>query len=364
MNQSDVSKSATNKTKVYICVGSGGVGKTSVAASLGYHSACLGHKTLVLTIDPAQRLKTTLNITQSRTEIKDPNLKAAFFAEIIDPKKTFDEFVTRASKKSETVARLLKNKLYQQLSGGLSGSQEFTAMEKLYSAYDSQEYDVIVLDTPPTKHAMDFLIAPQKISTLFQEAISKWLRAPEKGTGFFRNIVQFSTKKVLKILELLTGNEFIQNLRDFFESIQEWQGSLEARTKSVHNLLIDPETHFILVTGFDRAKLMEADFFINHLKQGGYHLSSIIVNRAFPEWLHAGDFDRIKAQNPTEEKLLQIVKYHNDKLSLYQRFFQQNKNLDDGAVKVNYIPELNIEISDLNGVRILSNLLAKQEIIS
>jgi anion-transporting ArsA/GET3 family ATPase len=345
------------KTKVYICVGSGGVGKTCLASALGYKAAELGFKTLVLTIDPAARLKTTLGISNLESQIKDPDLKAEFWAGIIDPKKTFDDFVSRASEKSEAVAKLLRNKLYQQLSGGLSGSQEFTAMERLYAAYETGQYDIIILDTPPTKHAMDFLIAPQKISNLFQEAIAKWLRGPTKSSGFIFNFVQFGTKKVLKILELLTGSEFIQNLNDFFESIQDWQGSLDQRTKAVHQLLIDSETHFVLITGFDRAKLLEAQFFDRELKKGGYHLKSFFINRAYPEWLNFAEFENIFAKNPQEEKLLCWVKHYKERLTLYKSFFGDGKNLSDRNINVNYIPELQDDIFDLQGVKKLAGFV-------
>src|SRR5690606_22886227 len=128
--------------------------------------------------------------------------------------------VLRASAKEERAKRILNNKLYIQLSTTLSGSQEFTALEKLYSSVESGRFDLVVLDTPPTKHAIDFLDAPQKLSSLFSEKIAKWFREPIRTQkSFFRTLLQTGTKQVLRALEMLTGKEFMQELGDFFKSI-------------------------------------------------------------------------------------------------------------------------------------------------
>ncbi len=148
--------------------------------------------------------------------------------------------------KRSQLKKIYKNKLYQQLSTNLSGSQEFTALEKLYSAYESKEFDLIILDTPPTKHAIDFLSSPQKLSVLFSEGVAKWFRDPDgKKSGFFGHLLQAGTKQVLKILETLTGSSFVHELSDFFLNIEQWQEQLLKRTTDVHRMLIAPTTHFL-----------------------------------------------------------------------------------------------------------------------
>ena len=161
--------------KVIVCCGSGGVGKTTISASLGVRAAELGLKTLVLTIDPAQRLMTSLGLKSTNEEVRvtPERFPGELYAAMLDMKRTFDEFIVRLDPSNEVARQVLKNHVYQQLSTALNGSQEYTAMERLLQAVSSGRYDIVILDTPPTKHAIDFLNAPTKIYTLFQESIIK-----------------------------------------------------------------------------------------------------------------------------------------------------------------------------------------------
>lgn len=207
------------QAKILICVGSGGVGKTTVSSAIALKAAQMGRRVLVLTVDPAKRLKSTMGLENlDQSQIEHPSIKGSLTAAVIDNKKIFDDFVDRVAGDSLSKEKILKNKLYIQLSTTLSGSQEFTALEKLYSSFQSGKYDLIVLDTPPAQHAMDFLGAPKKLAYLFSERITKWFRISSKGEklGFFSSLIQSGTKQVIKALELLTGSEFIRELSDFF----------------------------------------------------------------------------------------------------------------------------------------------------
>lgn len=348
-------------TKVLVCVGSGGVGKTTVAASLGVLAAKEGKKVLVLTIDPAKRLAQTLGIegTKDITKVPGQNFSGELYASVIDHKKTFDDFVARAAKKSDAIQKIYQNRLYQQLSTNLSGSQEFTALEKLYSCYESKEFDLIILDTPPTKHAMDFLQAPQKLSALFTEGVAKWFRDPEgKKSGFIGQILQTGTRQVLKVLESLTGSSFIHELRDFFVNIEQWQEQLLKRTVDVHRMLVAPTTHFCLVTSFDQAKLKEAEFFSKEIKKGGYHLNTVVLNRVFPHWLDL----RSEGTSQTAHKDLvslytEMKSYYNQRDVLYQNFEASMKK----DARVFRIPDLVKDIADLSGLNELSELILEGE---
>ena len=345
--------------RILVCVGTGGVGKTSLAAALGALAAESGRRVLVLTIDPAQRLKTTLGLSD-QGEVRDlvhPRIKGRFAAAVINSKRTFDDFVRRATLNSQAMEKILKNKLYIQLSTTLSGSQEFTALEKLYCMHESGEFDLIILDTPPAQHAMDFLNAPQKLKEIFQEKITKWFRIPlGEGGGFFSGLFQAGTRQVLKGLEILTGSEFMQELADFFVSIQGWQSKLEERVARVNRLLLEPQTQFFLVGSYDRAKLLEAKRFGQEITQSGYHLHTLILNRAFPEWLLA-----IKNSELPKGPATALA-------AKWRDYFQKRKNLllpltevASAGVKILEIPELNDDIRDLDGVFRLVDWLKEAE---
>lgn len=346
--------------KVIVCVGSGGVGKTTVASAIALRAAQMGRKVLVLTVDPAQRLKSTMGLEQKdESEIFHSSIKGKLYASIIDAKKVFDEFVLRASSKEERAKKILNNKLYIQLSTTLSGSQEFTALEKLYSASESGNYDLIVLDTPPTKHAIDFLEAPQKLSHLFNEKVAQWFREPEAGKrGLFRSILQTGTKQVLRALESLTGSEFMSELADFFRSIQQWQGQLEKRIAEAHKLLVHPSTHFVLVTSFDEAKLKEAEFFSREIRKSGYQLSGVLINRAYPKGLDLGMF--VAGRNPLELAYNQYQNYIKSRDQVFQSFSIRMS----GQGQVLRLPELMNPISDLEGVVEMAQNMEEAEVQS
>jgi len=348
--------SSLTSAKVIICVGSGGVGKTTVASAIAFQAAEEGKKVLVLTVDPAKRLKTTMGLsdTEDMVQIKHPSLTGELWAAVIDNKKTFDDFVRRAAAKAGgNVDRILKNRLYIQLSTTLSGSQEFTAVEKLYSVYESQKFDLIVLDTPPAQHAIDFLVAPQKLSELFNDNIAKWFREPgTKGVGIFTRLVQTGTKQVMKALENLTGSEFIGELADFFRDVEKWQTRLEERTSAVHRLLVGEQSHFVLVTSFDEAKLHEAEQFSKEIRKGGYRLSAVIINRAYPSGLRMNVTPGLdlqfsaKSSTDLERAYMKTQNYYRDRDQIFEKFFIRMGR----EAQVLRLPELESDVSDLGGV--------------
>lgn len=343
-------------TKVIVSIGAGGVGKTTVSAALAYHLAKLGNKVLVLTIDPSRRLATTLGIQGEKKTVKvnlfqGVDFKGELYASVVDHQSVFNEFLLRASKKSSEVERILNNKLYQQLATSLSGSQEFTALEKLYSSFESKEFDYIVLDTPPSKHAIDFLKAPEKLAALFNENITRWFKDTQHGGSWFTSVISSGTRQVLKALEMLTGSEFIRELSLFFKYIHDWQDKLHERTIKVHELLTSHETEFYLVTSVDPAKLKEATLILREIKKQGYFLTKVIMNRAIPSWSidQSLTFKEGLSESKNQElkrifTLLQEV-YHNKSVT-FKKFIEEIKK----EVQVLSLTEYNIPISDLQSL--------------
>ncbi len=276
--------------KVIVCAGSGGVGKTTIAATLGVRAAQIGLNVLVLTVDPARRLATALGLDlcdDSERVVEGRDYKGKLSAAVIDSRKTFDQFIARHASSSEAASRILNNSLYKQLSTTLSGSQEFTSLERLLQAVESKnKYDLVILDTPPTKHALDFLLAPQKIQALFQDSVTRWfMDASRAPSGLIASLVQKGARAILKTLEALTGSQFLEELVDFFSAIRSVQATLRERSLAVQKLLSGPRTRFLVVTSFDAAKLAEAHYLRNALRRMGFTLDAVIVNRAFPIWL-------------------------------------------------------------------------------
>ena len=345
-----------------VCAGSGGVGKTTMSSAIGVRAAQLGRRTLVLTVDPAKRLATALGLDlsdDSDRPVSLANAKGTLSAAVIDSKKIFDRFITTHSKQAEVVERIQRNRLYQQMSTTLSGSQEFTALERLLQAVESEKYDLVVLDTPPTKHAMDFLTAPQRINSLFQDAVTKWFLSPgEKPTGFIANIVGRGTRTVFKSLETLTGNQFIEELIDFFAAVRSIQQVLRERSEKARLLLTSDSTRFIVVTSFDAAKLMEAKYLQGQLKRLGYRLAGVVINRAFPLWLPQ---DSGSASTGGGESLENVRKffetfreYYSNRYTLYDEFA---KGLS-GDVVVVRIPEYRQDVHGLEDLAELAGELA------
>ena len=312
-----------------VCAGSGGVGKTTIAAAIAAKAAREGRKVLALTVDPAKRLATALGLDLSDDSEKRAALAGArgeLWAAVIDSKKTFDGFVSQNASDPATAERLLNNRLYSQLSTTLSGSQEFTSLERLLQATESGRYDLVVLDTPPTKHAVDFLTAPQRIEALFQDSITRWFMSGGGGApGLIAALVTRGTRAALKSLEVLTGGQFIEELIDFFAGVRAFQKKLRERSRHARELLTDGSTRFVVITSFDAAKLEEAKHLQSQLSGMNYRLGAVIINRAFPAWLPAdAAAERARSADAAHREVLAqfrtFKQYYSNRYALYERF--------------------------------------------
>lgn len=299
-------------TKTVICIGSGGVGKTTFASTLAIGQACQGRRVLVLTIDPSLRLAQALGIPKDGDvhDITDPFIRekgGQLFGCILDHQKVFQEFILSAAGHrlaDQDIKKLTENRLYHQLSTHLAGSQEFTSLYKLNQFVKSNQYDLVVLDTPPAQHTWQFLRAPEKLSQLFNEGIAQWFRSGhQQDVGFFKKIVNVGTVQVLKALEVLTGAEFIKELSLFFKAIQNWQQPLQQQVNDCHKILTSQQTEFVLVSALDSSRILESQKISNEIVQQGYNLTTLVINRCY-QW---GDQD-FMTSNPKVGEILQYYR--------------------------------------------------------
>ena len=280
--------------RIAVVVGSGGVGKTSVSAAIALSRAMAGGRALVCTIDPARRLATALGLgTLGNTEALVPPEaferaglapRGQLFAMMLDVKRTWDDLVTRHAPDAATRDRILGNRIYQQVSGALAGSQEYMAMEKLYELSTERDYDLIVLDTPPTAHALDFLEAPDRILDFVGNETARKLFAPALDAGRFgARLLQVGTGFVAKTLSRFTGSDVLSDVGDFLGQFQGMYDGFKERASAVRTLLTDPEVGFVLVASPSPLSVDEALFFHDHLRTAGMPVAGSIANRVTPD---------------------------------------------------------------------------------
>jgi anion-transporting ArsA/GET3 family ATPase len=273
--------------RVCICAGSGGVGKTTSSAAIAVGMAARGKKVAVLTIDPAKRLADSLGLPELGNEERrvDPALFAAagletnggeLWAMMLDAKATFDELVRRHAPDEETRDRILSNRIYQQLSAALAGSQEYMAMEKLFELYAENRFDLLVLDTPPTRSALDFLEAPRRLMQFIE---GRALQVFMRPTGFGMRVFGRGTSVMFGILRRVTGVEVLEDLSEFFQAFSGMVGGFRERAKRVSELLAHPETCFLVVCGPQGEPITEAVYFHRKLVEAKLPFGGVIVNK-------------------------------------------------------------------------------------
>jgi anion-transporting ArsA/GET3 family ATPase len=275
--------------RVIVTVGSGGVGKTTTAAAIALAAARAGRRVLCLTIDPAKRLATSLGLgTMSHeAQVIDRSIiglpegsKGSLTAMMLDVRRTFDELVERYAASAEARDRILNNAIYQQIAGSLSGTPEYMAMEKLYSLKDDARYDLIVLDTPPTSNAIDFLEAPDKmVAAMDSPTVQAFVQAFEKGGSLSLKLLSKAMAQVLSGLSKFTGAGFLEQVAGFLTDIQSLFGGFRERALKVREELKAPTVAFVIVSSPEPMAVTEAMFFGEKLTEGGMRVEALVFNR-------------------------------------------------------------------------------------
>ena len=272
-----------------VVVGSGGVGKTTVAAALALDAARAGHDTLVMTFDPSLRLKDALGVGAEATErevLVDAGTRGHLYASLLDARTTFDRLVRRYAPDEQAAARILGNRLYNHLSGTLAGVLEYMAVERLFEVAGLERFTRIVLDTPPTRQAIDFLEAPSRIvgfldSGALRIALKPWfderghLRPARRLGPLGRGVEAFFDK--------LVGLGLLRDMAEFFQAFGPLYDGFRERASEVDALLRSPKTGFVLVTRPEEERVPETLFFARRLAEAGHHVGAVIANMVHPE---------------------------------------------------------------------------------
>ncbi|MEZ4400090.1 MAG: ArsA-related P-loop ATPase [Kofleriaceae bacterium] len=274
--------------QILVCVGSGGVGKTTTSAALALAAARAGKRTLVITIDPAKRLASSLGLPGLGHDVAevDPAVVGAgatgtgtLAAMMLDQKRAFDEVVQSHAKDPAAVKRILANPVYAQVSGSLAGSQEYAAMAKLHDLDATGRWDLIVVDTPPTSHALDFLEAPAKLAAAIDSPAIEWFRKLQGGGRSGWSLLGRSGSFVLARLSKFVGSQFLDDLGVFFTEFHDILGGFRQRAEETYALLRQDRVGFVLVSSPEPMAMREALFFHDRLVRSQMPLAGFVVNR-------------------------------------------------------------------------------------
>jgi anion-transporting ArsA/GET3 family ATPase len=293
-----------DRKEVIVCAGAGGVGKTTTAAAVALRAAVEGKRTVVLTIDPARRLAASLGLKElSNDPTKVPARKFAsaglkpvgeLYAMMLDTKTTFDKVVTRYAPTTDQANRIINNRFYRNISATLSGTQEYMAMEKLYELYADGGFELIVIDTPPTRNALDFLDAPRRLTGFLESRVLRWFLLPYiKAGGGFMRVANIAATTFLRIVKRIIGTEALDDTAEFFRNLEGMYEGFNERAREVASLLKSNVTSFIVVTSPATDSVSEATFFAARLNESGLPFGALVVNRVHPVY---GDEITVRAR--------------------------------------------------------------------
>ena len=281
--------------EIVIACGPGGVGKTTTAAAAAVMSVIRhGSKVLVLTIDPAKRLADALGLDGiGNTEHRIPdeafrsagvNPRGQLWAAMLDTRESWDALIKRHAPDDQTRDEILANPLYQNIASRFVQSHDYIAMERLYEIHSEKDYDLIVVDTPPTRNALDFLDAPQRMADFFSSRLLRWLIVPYRS-----RLVNVASRPFYQIADRILGTEFLGDISEFFVLFQTMHNGFVERAESVKRLLSDRRTTFVVVSTLEGVPLREAEFFADQLTARKLHLGAIVLNKVLPPYLRGAE---------------------------------------------------------------------------
>jgi anion-transporting ArsA/GET3 family ATPase len=363
------------RKEIIVCAGSGGVGKTTTAAAIAMRAAAEGRKTVVLTIDPARRLAVSLGLKELTNDpVKVGKRKFAnagiepngeLYAMMLDTKTTFDRVVEQYAPNPDQARQIINNRFYRNISGTLSGTQEYMAMEKLYELYADGEYELIVIDTPPTRNALDFLDAPRRVTDFFESRVLRWFLLPyiKAGSGFMR-VANIAATTFLRVVKRVIGSEALEDTAEFFKNLEGMYDGFKQRARDVAALLRSDVTSFVVVTSPSEDSVSEATFFASRLNESGLPFGALVVNRVHPthgdgiqvrprqltRLETSGDSGRLLAKLlQNEEAFMRVVSLERANLASLARRIPRHRWV--------WVPYLDLEAVDFEGLNAIADRL-------
>jgi len=350
---------------VIVCCGSGGAGKTTTAAVLAAEAAASGRRAVVVTIDPARRLADALGLAGLTNEPSPvPRFRARggkqkdggeLWAVMLDTKSTFDHLVELYAPDAEQAERIMSNRFYRNISAALSGTQEYMAAEKLYELHDDARFDVVVVDTPPTRNALDFLEAPARLTRFLDHRLYRALTAP---TRVGLRVVNVAAQAFLRTLSRVVGGDAIADAISFFQAFDGMEEGFRQRANAVDELLKSTDTAYVLVTGPRHDTIQEARYFARRLTDSGTPPVAVIVNRVHPRFADsvrpAGRRRPAKgsARAELEANRAELQSVANAEVAALEPLTEQV-----GGVPVATVPLLATDVHDLAGLGVVADHL-------
>jgi len=365
------------RTRIIVCCGSGGVGKTTTAAAIGLRAAERGRHVVVLTVDPARRLAQSMGLSLlDNTPRPVPGLAAngsaaggSLHAMMLDMKRTFDEIV-EAHADPDRAAQILANPFYQSLSSSFAGTQEYMAMEKLGQLRRAQEWDLIVVDTPPSRSALDFLDAPQRLSRFLDGRLLRLLTAPAKvGGRAYLKVLNAGFGMVTGVLTKILGAQVLRDVQTFVTALDTMFGGFRERADYTYQLLRAPGTSFVVVAAPEPDALREASYFVERLAQERMPLAGLLLNRV--QRAPAARLSAARSQAAAET--LQVsgshslavtaLRLHSERMQqvFAQRRLAEHFTAAHPVVPVAEIPAQAQDVHDLDGLRAIGHAFGKAE---
>ncbi len=345
---------------IIICCGSGGVGKTTTAAAFALEAARLGRRACVVTIDPARRLANSLGLdalTNRPTLIPGP-WPGELHALMLDPKGTFDDLIQRYSDTPEQAEDIKVNRIYKNLTGTLSGTQEYMAMEKLYELVEEGGFDLVVVDTPPSRNALDFLDAPRRLTHFLENRLFQALMKPTRAGLKFMGV---AAQALLRTIAKVAGADIVRDAVTFFQAFEGMEEGFRTRAARVRELLVQDDTSFVLVASPRPDSVDEAVHFAGKLVESGMTVTALVVNRVQPRFAEDAQLAMLQdLSGPVPGTALeQLI----DNLGGYTAASDREEQaLADLVAKVApapvyRVPLLNGDVHDLEGLGTIADLL-------